>query len=179
MLTNNVSNDNVVAHYFVTTDLLLNRIKQHEKGIVFCAEGGGQLHDIIAHLSIPSMSGDRIRLGFIALSEKIELELNRLHDLKLYPDLYCGTKSKFELLEYITQIHKDVLLTNGNIIPEVRLKGTSYVWRDKGLLVFALDQKNHLQSLRFDNLWDAVQCFEMQRYLMGQLFEYLNITHNL
>ena len=169
----------VVVQYFRITDLLLKGIEQQGMPLDSGSQGSIELNDIICQLSHPFEQADQIRLAYIEISSKIESELRKLHAKGLYPDLYCGATSKFKLMEDIASIHKDVLLNQGSSVPKFTLKGTPHAWRDNGLLGFATDQQAYLRSTRFNNLWDAVQCYEMHRYLIAQLFEYLDLTDNL
>lgn len=171
---------NVVLEYFHMTDRLLVEIKRQDKTIYdFKSEETARLQIIIGQLSQPSAQAEKVRVAYIKLSAYIESELRHLHAQGLYPDPYCGAASKFELMEKIDRAHRDVLMTEGGAVPAFTLNGTSQAWRDKGLLDFAIDQQIYLQSIRFSHLWDAVQCYEMQRYLIAQLFKYLNLTGKL
>lgn len=179
MILENKSIADVLSRYFHVTDRLLDEAKQQGMALDFESQGTVQLRNIIDQLSHPSAKAEQVRLAYIELSKRIESELVRLHTQELYPDLYCGGASQFRLMEYISQLHKDVLYMQGDIVPKFSLTGTRHEWRDKGLLDFAKDQQAYLQSTKFEHLWDAVQCFEMQRYLLAQLFEYLSLTDNL
>lgn len=122
---------------------------------------------------------DYVRLAYIELSRDIEAQINRLHFDGLYPDLFRGSTSEFKLMDDILYVHKKVLLMEGSGLPEIRLTGSTIVWRDKGLLDFATDQQVYLRSIKFTNFWDAVQCHETQRYMLARLFECLSETGNL
>lgn len=169
----------VLERYFDATEVLLNEVKQQGIAMDSESEGAIELQNIIKELSAPNEEADRVRLAFMELSEKIESELHRLHAQQLYPDPCSGTDRKFQLMDEILNLHKDILLTLGDSVPQFSLIGTFRAWRDIGLLDFAIDQQNYLRSTKFIHLWDAVQYFEMQRYLFSRLFEYLDLTDNL
>lgn len=166
--------ENVVTEYFDATDLLLKEIKQHGKGMDTEGDAAVRLRNIIDELSAPCAQADRIRLAYIEISAGIEREMERLHLLRLFPDLQGGTCSKFKLMEDIEKLYKDILISPTIIVPEFTLTGSSHEWRDKGLLAFAIDQQAYLSSTKFSHLWDAIQCYEMSRYLIAELFSCLN-----
>lgn len=163
----------VLEQYFNATAGLLNEVKQQGMTLDIGSRSAVELQNIIKDLSLPNEQADQIRLAYIKLSRKIESELKSLHVRKMYPDPYCGTDCKFQLMEKISKIHKEILINRGTDIPKFSLLGTCRAWRDKGLFDFVTDQQNYLRSAKFVHMWDAVQCFEMQRYLIVQLFEYL------
>ena len=130
-------------------------------------------------LSIPDESAEKIRLGFLKQVEALEQNINVIHRNELYPDLYRDSESPFRLLTDILDTFKISLLSKGESNPLIELSTSTNEWKDHGVIAFCRDVKKFLNTSKFNNLWDALQCYEKNKSQLTYTFEILSMTGNL
>lgn len=130
-------------------------------------------------LSVPDESADKIRIAFIKQVKTLEDNINKMHLDGLYPDLYRDSESNFRLLIDILDSFKISLVSKGESCPFVELSSSSNEWKDHGVTAFCRDVKNALEPSKFNNLWDALQCFQKNKTQLTYTFEILSLTGNL
>ena len=97
----------------------------------------------------------------------------------LYPDLYRDSETPFRLLTDILDTFKISLLSKGESNPLIELSTSTNEWKDYGVIAFCKDVKNFLNMSKFNNLWDALQCYEKNKSQLTYTFEILSLTGNL
>jgi len=130
-------------------------------------------------LSVPDEQADNIRIAFMKQVIALEKSIKDIHDKGLYPDLYRDSETSFRLLTDILGIFKISLLSKGDSCPFIELSTSSNEWKDYGVVAFCRDVKNNLKSIRFESLWDALQCYEKNKTQLTYTFEILSLTGNL
>lgn len=130
-------------------------------------------------LSVPDDSAEKIRLCFLKQVESLEQNINAIHANDLYPDLYRDSETPFRLLTDILDTFKIALLSKGESNPLIELSTSTNEWKDYGVIAFCRDVKNYLNKSKFNNLWDALQCYEKNKSQLTYTFEILSMTGNL
>lgn len=130
-------------------------------------------------LSLPDPSADNIRIAFLKQVESLERKIDEIHKDGMYPDLFRDSESCFRLMTDILHSFKVSLLSKGESFPLIELSSSSNEWKDHGVTAFCRDVKNNLNTTEFNNLWEALQCYEKNKTQLTYTFEILSLTGNL
>lgn len=131
------------------------------------------------NLSVPDEEADNIRVGFLKQISALEENIKSIRGTGLYPDLYRDSETPFRLLNDILENFKISLLSKGEVHPFVEMSTSDNTWNDFGVVTFCRDVSNYLKTAQFENLWDALQCYEKNKLQLTYTFEILSLTGNL
>lgn len=130
-------------------------------------------------LSVKDELADPIRLGFLRQLTALQMGIQEVHHQGFYPDLYRDSESPLQLLKEILSNFKTALLSRGEVCPVIELSTSDNAWKDEGVLAFCREAINNLKSVKFESLWDALQCYEKSKAQLSYTFDMLSFTGNL
>jgi len=153
--------------------------KETEESTELMAQSLQTVKMLQAQLSSPDETADQIRIGFLQQATVLEKNIQNLHAVDLYPDLYRDSESQFMLMNDIINCFKTALISKGEAVPLVELSTTVNPWKDYGIVAFCRDVTNNLKNTKFKSYWDALQWYEKNKSTLTYTFEILSMTGNL